>query len=105
MMDCRVMIQCSDSLAATVPSIDWGQLNSVLYTVTFMAQQNGRGRTCQYCLETDHQSTECVLAPKKLAGQPAMQGGVGLPMGTGAETRKPWSTSGGWPTGGMGSEP
>ena len=31
-------------LAATVPSTDWGQLNSALYTVTFMAQQNGKER-------------------------------------------------------------
>ena len=43
MMDGSVMIQCSDSLAATVPSTDWGQLNSVLYTVTFMAQHRMAG--------------------------------------------------------------
>ena len=41
-------------LAATTPDTDWGQLNSAQYAVTFMAQQNGRGKNCQYCLETDH---------------------------------------------------
>ena len=56
-------------LAATTPDKDWGQLNSALYTVTFMAQQNGRGKTCQYCLETDHQGPECAMAPARLAGR------------------------------------
>ena len=56
-------------LAATTPGTDWGQLNSALYTVTFMAQQNGRGKTCQHCLETDHSGTECAMAPVRLAGR------------------------------------
>ena len=56
-------------LAATVPSTDWGQLNSALYTVTFMAQQNGKGKTCHYCLETHHQSSDCALAPRKPGNQ------------------------------------
>ena len=55
-------------LAATTPGTDWGQLNSALYTVTFMAQQNGRGKTCQHCLETDRLGTECAMAPARLAG-------------------------------------
>ena len=91
-------------LAATVPGTDWGQLNSALYTVTFMAQQNGKGKTCQYCLETDHQSADCALAPKKPAGQTMGQGGLGLPTGAGAESRKQGSFGGGWSSGGTGSE-
>ena len=40
--------------AAINPSCDWSKLNNTLYSCTFMAQQNGRGRTCTWCLETDH---------------------------------------------------
>ena len=32
-----------------------------------MAQQNGRGRTCVHCLETDHSASECALAPASRA--------------------------------------
>ncbi len=49
--------------AASDSSVDWSKLNSSLYATTFLAQQNGRGRTCQYCLETDHASAECAMAP------------------------------------------
>ena len=89
-------------LAATVPSTDWGQLNSALYTVTFMAQQNGKGKTCQYCLETDHQSGDCALAPRK---QVVGQGGFGLPMSAGMEARRPGGSSGSWSASGMSAEP
>ena len=56
-------------LAATVPSTGWRQLIFALYTVTFVAQQNGKGKTCHYCLETDYQSGDCALAPRKLGNQ------------------------------------
>ena len=42
---------------------DWSKLDNSLYSVTFMAQQNGRGQTCTLCLETDHTAVECALAP------------------------------------------
>ena len=45
---------------------DWSKLNSSLYAVNFLANQNGRGKTCQHCLETDHLSSECALAPVKV---------------------------------------
>ena len=44
---------------------DWSKLNNSLYAVTFLAQQNGRGRTCEYCLESDHVAAECALAPSR----------------------------------------
>ena len=44
---------------------DWSKLNSPLYAVTFLAQQNGKGKSCLYCLETDHSASECALAPAK----------------------------------------
>ena len=73
---------------ATVPSTDWGQLNSALYAVTFIAQQNGKGKTCHYYLETDHQSSDCALALEKPLNQMAGQGGSGLRTGAGVETNK-----------------
>lgn len=48
---------------ANKPEADWSVLNSSLYTTSFLANQNGRGRTCKWCLETDHASTSCALAP------------------------------------------
>ena len=32
--------------AALSPGLDWSQVNSSLFAVTFLAQQNGRGKTC-----------------------------------------------------------
>ena len=75
-------------------STDWGQLNSALYTVTFMAQQNGKGKTYHYCLEADHQSDDCSLAPRKPGNQVVGQGGFGLLMSVGVEACRPWSASG-----------
>lgn len=49
--------------AAISPSIDWSKLNNSLYSTTFLQQQNGRGRSCVHCMETDHSSQECALAP------------------------------------------
>ena len=49
--------------AVSSPGVDWSQLNSSLFAVTFLAQQNGRGKTCRFCLETDHVDVECALAP------------------------------------------
>ena len=48
---------------ANTPTADWSKLNSSLYAVNFLANQNGRSKTCQYCLETDHLSGDCALAP------------------------------------------
>ena len=92
-------------LAATVPSTNWGQLNSELYTVTFVAQQNGKGRTCHYCLETDHQSGNCALASRKPGNQVVGQGGFGLLMSAGMESRRPGGNSGSWSASGMSVEP
>ena len=50
--------------------VDWLQLNNSLYAETFLAQQNGKGRTCLHCLEMDHQAAECALAPKTTGEQP-----------------------------------
>ena len=47
------------------PKSDWSRLNSSLYAVTFLAQQNGIGKSCLYCLETDHAASKCALAPSK----------------------------------------
>lgn len=44
---------------------DGSKLNSSLYSVTFMAHQNGRGKTCIHCLETGHLGSECALASAK----------------------------------------
>ncbi len=49
--------------AASDKGVDWSKLNSSLYATTFLAQQNGRGKTCHYCLETDHASSDCAMAP------------------------------------------
>lgn len=48
--------------------VDWLQLNSSLFVVTFLAQQNSRSEACQFCLEMDHVGVECALAPT--ASQP-----------------------------------
>ncbi len=56
----RPMIPCSGSRH---PRVVWSQLNSSLYATSFLANQNQRGRTCQHCLETDHASLSCALAP------------------------------------------
>ena len=45
---------------------DWSKLNSSLYAVIFLANQNGHGKMCQHCLDTDHLSLECALAPVKV---------------------------------------
>ena len=47
------------------PKSDWLRLNSSLYAVTFLAQQNGKGKSCLHCLEMDHIASECALAPSK----------------------------------------
>ncbi len=59
--------------AAVKPDSDWSKLNNSLYSVTFMAQQNGRGRTCIHCLETDHSVSECALAPAPRPGRHPQQ--------------------------------
>ena len=50
---------------------DGSKLNSSLYAVNFLANQNRRGKTCQHCLETDHLSSECALAPVKVDRAPS----------------------------------
>ena len=48
---------------AAISPADWSKLNNSLYSTTFLQQQNGRGRTCTHCMETDHVANECSLAP------------------------------------------
>ena len=69
--------------ANTEKETDWSQLNNSLYAVTFLAQQNGRGKTCELCLETDHMAADCALAPArpKELQQAAHQGPPGLGAG------------------------
>ena len=55
--------------AAHNSSVDWSVLNNLLYSTSFLTQQNQRGRTCQWCLETDHWSADCALAPSSLPGK------------------------------------
>ena len=50
-------------LATSSPGLDWSQLNSSLFAVMFLAQQNGKCRRCRFCLETDYSDEEFVLAP------------------------------------------
>ena len=52
---------------AISPSVDWSKLNNSLYSMTFLQQQNGQGHTCVHCMETDHTSQECALAPVRVA--------------------------------------
>ena len=47
--------------AATSNTVDWSQLNSTLYAVTFLAQQGNRTRPCTLCMESDHREDECSL--------------------------------------------
>ena len=46
--------------AANNPKVNWSVLNSFLYSTSFLAM---RGRACQHCMETDHASQACALAP------------------------------------------
>ena len=48
---------------ANNPKVDWSVINNSLYSTTFLAQQNNRSRTCQWCMETDHTSANCAMAP------------------------------------------
>ena len=58
--------------AANNPKVDWSVINNSLYSTTFLGQQNNRGRTCQWCMETDHTSVNCAMAPTVTA--PSRQG-------------------------------
>lgn len=49
--------------AASSPGTDWSRINGSLFAVTFLTQQNGKGRSCKFCLESDHGAAECALAP------------------------------------------
>ena len=71
--------------AGLSPGLDWSQLNSSLFAVTFLAQQNGRGKTCRFCLETDHSDEECALAPgaPQVQQPSSLQGIPLLPLRTG----------------------
>ena len=79
--------------AANARGTDWAKLNTSLYTVTFMQQHNGRGRTCQHCLETDHDGVDCALAPVKPTTRPARSQEPGLgwtPPAVSWEPRRAW---------------
>ena len=62
---------------ANKPKADWSVLNSSLYTTSFLANQNGRGRTCKWCLETDHAANACALAPPSNERQQSRSGSYG----------------------------
>ena len=64
--------------AANLPNIDWSKVNNSLIAVTFMAQQNSRGKTCELCLEPDHVAAECALAPAKPCEPPPPRQPAGL---------------------------
>ena len=51
--------------AAFNDKTDWSTLNNTLYSVSFLFHQNGKGCLCTYCLDADHVSSECALAPEK----------------------------------------
>ena len=55
---------------AAISPADWSKLNNSLYSTTFLQQQNGRGRTCTHCMETDHVANECSLARSALRHRP-----------------------------------
>ena len=44
------------------PKVDWGQLNSMLYSITFLRQQQGDSASCKKCLGSDHFTDLCALA-------------------------------------------
>ena len=46
------------------PVRDVAALRLPVFTVTFLTQQNGKGKSCLHCLETDHIPSECALAPQ-----------------------------------------
>ena len=50
---------------ANNPSTDWSKLNSSLYAVNFLTNQNGWGKICQHYFETDHLQAKCALASVK----------------------------------------
>lgn len=58
---------------ANNPKVDWSKLNSSLYAATFLAQQNGKGKSCLFCLETDHAAFECALASTKPHHPPSQE--------------------------------
>jgi hypothetical protein len=64
--------------ATNLPNIDWSKVNNSLFAVTFMAQQNSRGKNCELCLEPDHTVTECALAPSKPREPPTQRQPAGL---------------------------
>lgn len=68
---------------------DWSKLNSSLYAVTFLAHQNGKGKTCLHCLETDHSASECALAPNKPQNVPSQESRKDLPRSKPERTSSP----------------
>ena len=51
--------------AAHSPGTDWSRVNGSLFAVTSLTQQNGKGKSCKYRLESDLAAPECALAPAK----------------------------------------
>lgn len=50
------------SAAGEPGKVDFGQLNQSIYTNTFLAHRGG-GQSCLHCLQSDHMTEECALAP------------------------------------------
>ena len=55
--------QAYDSMFRQPVAKNQSVLNTSLYATSFLAQANGRGRLCIHCMETDHASAACALAP------------------------------------------
>ena len=43
----------------------WSELNSTLYAITFLSQQQGDSVTCQVCSSSDHHTSRCALYEKR----------------------------------------
>ena len=49
--------------AAVSSLVDWSQLDSALYSSTFLAQRTQFGLFCHHCYGVDHSTKECALQP------------------------------------------
>ncbi len=61
-------------------SLPWDRLVPVeKHSVRHEAQQNGRGKCCLHCMDTDHTAADCALAPARLtsAQKPSVRDATG----------------------------
>ena len=57
--------------AAVSPDVDWSQLDSALYTSTFLAQRTQAGLFCHHCFGADHVTRDCALQPFAATADPS----------------------------------